>query len=410
MNEYTAEEIALEEKLKSCPFCGSKAKLHRNLSYGKEYDAVAVSCGNPNCPVKPRTNYFTDAKFAFNDWNDRLSPANFETADAARLWALQNYLQTLEKDLKDKSKFFRTLSEDKKASKECRGSASWLVDNLEGFKRKCEDMRAIVSGNEIPQPPDLESLYELIRKLVGAARWGLENVKHARCLREHELTRPDMAEQHDQVFGNIAKSFSETIDTAQKMLDRKTLGYYETTRARIDEVIHRNIQMREIERIVFDHITKPFDPPIYTHGCEVLDRNHNVIAVCKTDPDKRIVGPETAEAMAAAMNRYMVLEYDTQQLDAYAAELRRCKCGCKPVLAMCRRTVTGSSFDTRGAVATCTTCGRTTESCADFRSVVDYWNRLFAMDKKKAKEMYGDDDQEMGGQGSQRPVPDATQK
>lgn len=410
MNEYTIEEIAMEEKLKRCPFCGQKAAIYRSLSYGKEHDYVFVQCANEGCAVRPRTEYMPCAEYACNEWNNRPAPTSWETVNAARLWALQNCLQAVEKDLETERKPHTKVLGDPTTPEKCKQLAHMALLYIDGFKQNCDTMLDIVSGNDIPAPPDLERLYELIRKLVGAARWGLENVQHARCLRETELTRPDMKEQQNKLFGKLSDSFSKTIEEAQKILDRHNLRYYENTRLSIDEMLKRNFNLKEIEKTVFDHISKPFDPPIYTHGCEILDSNHNVIAVCKTDPDKHIVGPETAEAMAAAMNRYATLLCMDETFNDRRRELRRCKCGNMPVFGL---TVIGfkKTDRSRGEVAVnCPVCGRTTELCNGPDAAIDYWNRLFAMDKKKAKEMYGDDDQEMGGQGLQRPVPDAAQK
>lgn len=395
MNEYTVEEMRLESELKPCPFCNEPGMMTRNPSYGKLFNYIAVQCSNWSCPVKPRTNYHTDAQAACEEWNKRKSPAEWETNDAARLWALQNFLQGRHNDWRDQRKFFEDVYNSQKANlPEDKNTAYVIASFISKFEADVKAMKTLISGNDIPAPPNLEDLYGLIKKLVGAARWGLENVKHAKCLRETELARPDMADQQKALFDNLSRSFSETIEKAQSLLDKRSIKYYGGVSQCVDKALKRNDELKAAESRAKEASGIEVKPPLYTHGCEILNSDHEVIAVCRTIPEKKITGTRTAEDLAASMNRYMFLRYDTQMFDKYAHELRRCKCGKMPQFGL--RWNGGAPSDIREIAVTCPTCGVTTELCTDHRAAIEEWNRLFAMDKKKAKEIYGDDDQKMG--------------
>ena len=57
----------MREKLKSCPFCGSKAI--RNA-----FDKKVISCSNNSCPCCPMTcsNLFDTSQQASEAWNRRV--------------------------------------------------------------------------------------------------------------------------------------------------------------------------------------------------------------------------------------------------------------------------------------------------------------------------------------------------
>lgn len=62
------EELkAYEERLKPCPFCGSKPKLRVTRSIN--FDTYIVNCRK--CEVKPSTAWHTNIKYAVKAWNKR---------------------------------------------------------------------------------------------------------------------------------------------------------------------------------------------------------------------------------------------------------------------------------------------------------------------------------------------------
>lgn len=53
--------------LKTCPWCGSNA-VTMYLSDKKKW---AVGCGNPDCPIRPRTDFIPNKGTAVREWNKR---------------------------------------------------------------------------------------------------------------------------------------------------------------------------------------------------------------------------------------------------------------------------------------------------------------------------------------------------
>ena len=61
------------ENVKTCPFCGSAAKLEP--WHGGSPTKMMVSCSNEQCPVAPATTGETRAE-AIDQWNTRTEGSN----------------------------------------------------------------------------------------------------------------------------------------------------------------------------------------------------------------------------------------------------------------------------------------------------------------------------------------------
>lgn len=57
-----------DSELKTCPFCGGKAKI---FSIGFGMSLFYVICVNERCEVSPATKYYQEEKDAANAWNKR---------------------------------------------------------------------------------------------------------------------------------------------------------------------------------------------------------------------------------------------------------------------------------------------------------------------------------------------------
>lgn len=55
------------EKIKPCPFCGSKAEI---ISFNYEYGTVTIGCTNEDCDITMGKGFFTDEE-AIEHWNRR---------------------------------------------------------------------------------------------------------------------------------------------------------------------------------------------------------------------------------------------------------------------------------------------------------------------------------------------------
>ena len=63
--------MASSPKLKPCPFCGGEAEMVRNDEPSRKFSTWLVRCGNQDCPVRPKTGFFTSANFIAELWNRR---------------------------------------------------------------------------------------------------------------------------------------------------------------------------------------------------------------------------------------------------------------------------------------------------------------------------------------------------
>lgn len=59
-------------ELKPCPFCGDKGVVQRS-GY-----CFRVCCSNRDCPIEPRTHWFSNRLSAIETWNRRADDAKPE--------------------------------------------------------------------------------------------------------------------------------------------------------------------------------------------------------------------------------------------------------------------------------------------------------------------------------------------
>ena len=65
-------------KLKSCPFCGGKAKFSEvGINGFPKYNKFSVRCENENCAIQPSTKYFNNVTKAINSWNRRINEQKY---------------------------------------------------------------------------------------------------------------------------------------------------------------------------------------------------------------------------------------------------------------------------------------------------------------------------------------------
>ena len=60
-------KILTNDKIKPCPFCGSKAEI---ISFNYEYGTVTIGCTNEDCDITMGKGFFTDEE-AIEHWNRR---------------------------------------------------------------------------------------------------------------------------------------------------------------------------------------------------------------------------------------------------------------------------------------------------------------------------------------------------
>jgi len=68
-----ANRLETEERLNSCPFCGSQAAFRLKDKAGHEKHMISVECCNSSCGVMTPEHYATREK-AIEAWNRRVHP------------------------------------------------------------------------------------------------------------------------------------------------------------------------------------------------------------------------------------------------------------------------------------------------------------------------------------------------
>ena len=66
-------EIEADEEVPhSCPFCGSEARIRHNIHDDGCLHDYYIECGNPNCQISPKTNFYKTWYEAIAAWNKRV--------------------------------------------------------------------------------------------------------------------------------------------------------------------------------------------------------------------------------------------------------------------------------------------------------------------------------------------------
>jgi len=61
----------MEMGIKTCPFCGAKARSHQ-MEHENPESKWFICCSNNHCEIGPRTNLKSTEQGAINIWNDRV--------------------------------------------------------------------------------------------------------------------------------------------------------------------------------------------------------------------------------------------------------------------------------------------------------------------------------------------------